>query len=373
MAGSIAGSLGLVDRRAVGIRESRGRAPPWGDMGTGPFPITRERPIIGSPPCGPNGPRLPMTPRPSSAIPPTGNHSPAAWLDAVLVRGLDEEPRAWLKASVERVEGGLVGPAFGGLLSVASRHAPREGLRPRPNDLSAASVQLPGWNPERWDTLEAMRIRLLLARPDLREASFASDLEDACRHGDEGELRAFYKGLGLLPEGGRFVLRAAEGCRTNVVPVFEAVACDSPFPYRHFDDIAWNQMVIKALFIGAPVPRIWGLDRRNNPELARMALDLVDERRSAGRAVQPELWLCLGSHAGERGKQAALLELTDPHSSGHAGALFALARAGEMESIPHIPQDNSDGLAALALISAGTTQRLDYLRLQESVGVASSS
>jgi hypothetical protein len=43
---------------------------------------------------------------------------------------------------------------------------------------------------------------------------------------------------------------------------------------------------------------VHGLDERLSGELARMALDLADERRSAGRPVNPLLWLCLGAHGG---------------------------------------------------------------------------
>ena len=52
--------------------------------------------------------------------------------------------------------------------------------------------------------------------------------------------------------------------------------------------------LLKALFVGAPLWRVYGLDKRIDAELARMALDLADERCSAHREVQPELWLCLG-------------------------------------------------------------------------------
>jgi len=174
-----------------------------------------------------------------------------------------------------------------------------------------------------------MRCRMLLARPDLEQDSFAQDLDEVCRHADEGELRALYKSLALLPDAHRFRARGAEGCRTNIVPVFESVACDTPFPFEHFDDLAWNQMLIKGLFIEAPLVRIYGLDRRLNPELARMALDLADERRSAGRVVQPELWMCLGTHGGQRGVESMQQELDGDHQAGRRAAYLGLARAGE--------------------------------------------
>ena len=253
-----------------------------------------------------------------------------SWLDAALGSHWAEAGAAWWTQALERVGGGLSGSAFGATLSVASRYAPRVDLDPGADALDRAHELLPGWNPERWDVLEATRACLLLSRPDLEEDSFASDLETLSQHADEGELRAIYKSLALLPEAGRFSTRAAEGCRTNIVPVFESVACDTPFPFAHFDDLAWNQMLIKGLFIGAPLVRVVGLDRRLNPELARMALDLADERRSAGRPVQPELWMCLGTHGGQRALDSLLHELASDHTAGRRAAYLGLARAGHV-------------------------------------------
>jgi hypothetical protein len=44
-------------------------------------------------------------------------------------------------------------------------------------------------------------------------------------------------------------------------------------------------MVIKAIFMDVAVSRIECLERRNGPELKRMARDYASERRAAGRPV----------------------------------------------------------------------------------------
>ncbi|MEO6711627.1 MAG: EboA domain-containing protein, partial [Planctomycetota bacterium] len=116
------------------------------------------------------------------------------------------------------------------------------------------------------------------------------------------------------------------GARTNIRAVFESAICDTPYPVRWFDDTAWRQCVIKALFIEAPLWRVHGLDTRLDSELARMALDLAEERRSAGRHVNPQLWLCLGPHAGERGLRALLLELEQGNPQARAAAALGLGR-----------------------------------------------
>ncbi|RDU98004.1 EboA domain-containing protein [Trinickia dinghuensis] len=218
------------------------------------------------------------------------------------------------------------------LFSLASRHA-------RASDalaLDAAEQRLlatlgPTCNTAQWNQLETLRIALLLASPDIDTDAFAGVFDRGCRFADLGESCALYRSLPLLPDGVRFVARACEGCRTNMRPVFEAVACDSPYPARHFDDVSWRQLVIKAVFLDVPLWRVDGLDERLSPELARMALDLVDERRSAGRPVPPQLWLCLGAYPGERGLQALKEEVVTGGEPGQRGVLLALGRAGALD------------------------------------------
>jgi hypothetical protein len=256
-----------------------------------------------------------------------------ALLQSLLEGRLDGAHRKWLDERLAEIAGGVPNDRFAILISLASRFAPRGELAPGPEELQRAEQILEGWNLERWSALDALRVALLLARHDLAEPGFPEALDDLFACADQGEAIALYRSLALLPEGERFLWRAAEGCRTNMIPVFEAVACDTPYPARFFDDVAWRQLVVKAVFIGAPLWRVVGLDRRLSPELARMALDLVDERRSARREVPHELWLCLGGHGGERGLASLERELASPSPLGRRAAGIALARAGEPERL----------------------------------------
>jgi hypothetical protein len=81
-----------------------------------------------------------------------------------------------------------------------------------------------------------------------------------------------------------------------VVPVFEAIACENPFPAAQFPELHFNQMALKAVFLGVALARMLGLAERRTPELARMAEDFAAERRAAGRTVPADLSL-LGSRA----------------------------------------------------------------------------
>jgi hypothetical protein len=256
----------------------------------------------------------------------TRPHESRELLAAMLRRRLPARAAAWLEASSDEIRGGVTSLRFASLLSLASREARRHALEPDAREADAAWQSLPGWRLEGWSVLDAARVCLVLAHPGLASSAFEGMLEECFRFADEGELCALYRSLAHLPGGHRFARRAAEGCRTNMRSVFEAVACDTPYPARCLDDLAWRQLVIKALFLGVPLARVHGAAERLSPELARMALDLADERRSAGREVPPDLWLCLGPFAGPRGIASLERELSSSNAPGRRTAALALAR-----------------------------------------------
>ena len=111
--------------------------------------------------------------------------------------------------------------------------------------------------------------------------------------GDNYERQALLEALSFLPEPERFLSTAIEACRTNNQAIFEAISCDNLYPSLQFPEPNFNQMVLKAIFIGSPLSRIMGLDERINPELARMAEDYASERRAAGRSVPDDMSLII--------------------------------------------------------------------------------
>ena len=104
------------------------------------------------------------------------------------------------------------------------------------------------------------------------------------------ELVALYQALPLLPHPELLAPRIAEGIRSNMKPVFNSVALDNPITAERLVQDAWNQTVLKALFIASPVARMVGADRRANPVLAQMLIDYARERIAAKRPVPVDLW-----------------------------------------------------------------------------------
>ncbi|MGG1948751.1 EboA domain-containing protein [Trinickia sp. NRRL B-1857] len=237
----------------------------------------------------------------------------------------------FLTAAFDEIKSGVSFLRFKQLLSLASRHVASDvTLDPNCDELRRFEREKADFDPVRWSLLETLRIALLLSFAEVANGDFPALFDRCFRFADHNETCALYRALPLLPYGPLLVARARQGCRTNMRTVFEAVACDSNFPVRHFDDASWCQLILKAVFIDVPLARIESLDTRLSPELARMALDFADERRSAGRDVPAQLWLCLGPYAGARGLAALRAELQGGTERGKQGALLALGRAGAL-------------------------------------------
>jgi len=110
------------------------------------------------------------------------------------------------------------------------------------------------------------------------------------RHADLNEQLALYKALPLYPASEGINNCLADGLRSNISSVFEAIAHNNPYPAWHLDTHRFNHLVLKALFIGSSLTPIVGLQQRNNAELARILMDTARERLAASRSVSPELW-----------------------------------------------------------------------------------
>lgn len=206
---------------------------------------------------------------------------------------LGADGRAWLQASVAGLGAPLDREGFATTFTAAARRVGR--AVPAPSAEALARLRAGGvtWSVESWELDDLTRAALLLrAAAALSPGAFEALVEETYRHGDSRERQAVLRTLALLPAPERFLPLAIEACRTSIQPLFEAIACENPYPAAHFPEPNFNQMVLKALFTGVALRRIRGLGDRITPELARMAADYASERRAAGRSVPADIgWL----------------------------------------------------------------------------------
>ncbi len=221
--------------------------------------------------------------------------APSAERVALLVewvrRAAGPEPAAWFMQTLAelRSNAGSLARAIG----LASRRLGKNDLSLTDEDLARAAALRPGFDPTGLTVDQAARIAFLLASEAADPAGFPRRLLDLHRTAELSESIAFLRGLALFAAGRELLPLAAEGVRSAVRPIFEAVAHRNPYPREMFGEASWNQMVLKALFIGSELAPIQGLDERANADLARVLLDYARERWAAGRPVSPELWRCV--------------------------------------------------------------------------------
>jgi len=223
--------------------------------------------------------------------------TPSDLLRNWISRQLSGAAKDWFDAQVKKLDTDTSNKTFDIAFGMAPRKLGKDDLTLTADDLAQAEAARPGWQPGLLSLDTAARIYFLIQASNDPSIPFAKRFKELHRTADVGELLALYFGLPLYPDPESLVALAADGLRTNIKAEFKAVAHNNPFPLEHFTENPWNNMILKALFIGVMLEPIQGIDQRANPELARILRDYAHERWAAERFVSPELWRCIGPFA----------------------------------------------------------------------------
>lgn len=214
-----------------------------------------------------------------------------------LAKQLEKPALAWLDQATQQLSENASEQILFTRFSAASRKVGKADLVLTEEEQQTANSLRVGWMPGNWSVDQITRTLLLLLFPSEDADRYVKALERLLSSADVAEQVAFYQSLPVLPYPERFIELAIEGLRTNITAVFNAIALQNPYPADYFDEAAWNQMVLKALFVESHLSKIQGLDDRANPKLARMLSDYAHERWAAGRSVNPQLWRSVGPFA----------------------------------------------------------------------------
>ena len=220
-----------------------------------------------------------------------------ALADEWIVRAVSDNAASWFRRAIESVRGASDGNALAAAIGLAPRRVGKADLSLTPDDRARARALRAGLDPSDWSIDQLARSALMVASYAGDDAAFAAHFDAFCSTAEINELIALCRGLPVYPAAERLEPRAREAVRSGMKPVFEAVAHRNPYPVEFFSEDAWNQMVVKAFFIGSRLWPIQQLDERGNPRLARMLVDLAQERWAAGRPVSGEVWRCVAPHA----------------------------------------------------------------------------
>ncbi len=251
------------------------------------------------------------------------------WLEA----RLEASALEWLRSQSSSLEAGAPENAFHLAFGQvprklgAANHVPLSATAPEQAEASAIH---PGWDLRDWTLDQAARAVVLLSLPtneaSVRTAEHGSSVRSVLalhQTADLGEHVALARALFLLPFAKDVLHVAREGIRSNMGDVFRAISQRNPYAATYFDEIAWNQMVAKCVFTDLPLRSIDGLDARANEALARMLLDLAQERHAAGRPLAVEAWRCVVPFSAFEREGEVLVFLANMLAHGGTGARAA--------------------------------------------------
>ncbi|MEG9327244.1 EboA domain-containing protein [Salinimicrobium catena] len=179
-------------------------------------------------------------------------------------------------------------------LIIAFSQVPRKIKRTQLNlgkeEIQQAQAARKNWHPENLNSEQAARILLLLSFSEAKPEEFAGSVKKLLNTADLNEQIAIFSGLPLYPHPEKFLQMAYDGTRNNATSVFDSITLENPYPTENFSEEAYNRLVLKAAFMERPFWKIVGIPERANRQLAELLLDLVSERWSAGREINPLLW-----------------------------------------------------------------------------------
>ena len=197
---------------------------------------------------------------------------------SALEERVSPERLAWVREAVSEIEADPT--AVRTRFPMAGRKVGRGPLRPdaSPDDVHA------------WTIDDAVRTLMLVALGDRVE----DELAELYRFGDAAERRGLLRALPYLPVGDRALGLIDDAIRTNDTRLVAAAL--GPYATEHLDDAAYDQAVLKCVFIGVPIAPLDGLPARATAGTARMLAAFVHERVAAGRDIPAEVWDVIDRH-----------------------------------------------------------------------------
>jgi len=221
-------------------------------------------------------------------------------LHAQLDKTVDEQGRAWLNQARQRLEKSDSDlEATANKLAFFSATAKRKlGLSVLSGEVASGFIQdaygqCDTIYLDHWSVTDAARVILLA--DTIASGKFSTDqLFQRCyRYGDGGERASLIKGLALINLSDQSTAFIIDVARTNSLELFSALVHKNPWPAVKFPVSAFNQVVLKSLFMGINISNMEGLRAGRNPELGRMAADYAQERLDAGREIPESIWLAV--------------------------------------------------------------------------------
>lgn len=199
---------------------------------------------------------------------------------------LSPDTWTWLSENLSSDDSRQINTAF----AVMPRKTGKSVIQISKDLISKVDHVKPGFTVENWTIDKLGRLCLLLHLDPAGKEKYIKTIENLFLAAEVSELVALYSSLPVLAWPDRWKLRCAEGIRSNIGLVLEAIMYHNPYPEKYLDEKAWNQLILKAFFTDKDIIQIPGIDERANAELALTLTDYAHERWAAKRKINPFLW-----------------------------------------------------------------------------------
>lgn len=205
----------------------------------------------------------------------------------IVYNKLLEKEISWLDKNVQLVAKEESGKTFLMTFSLIFRFIASEEVKWSTDELLFLEKIYPSFTETIWSKHSICRALLMTKLPQENNKKILTKLGATLGVNAQQD---FYKGLFFVENASALTFLIEDGIRTNVTDVFDAIALNNPYAVNFLTDDAWNQLVLKAIFMERPLYKLYRLTKRNNKKLALMLNDYIKERWSAGRTVSPEVW-----------------------------------------------------------------------------------
>jgi len=161
-----------------------------------------------------------------------------------------------------------------------------------------------------WNYADAGRALFILQTVAASAKHTQEIIKEYFQQGDEAEVAVITRLLILFDKAEELKPYAREVGRTNSMALYAALAQYNPYPAEYYTDHEFNQLVLKALFMGISIAPVSNLQKRANAELSQMCENYIKERVAADRSIPADIWLALEPYASQEGEALMISHLS---------------------------------------------------------------
>lgn len=204
----------------------------------------------------------------------------------IITSNCSAEKTEWLINQIKEIDSEKGIPSTKKIFSLIARKIKRADITIDTEDLEP---ELKNSGIATWDIQRLCRVWFLMQIEPLPKETYVQTIDNLFNDAEMHELAALYSALPYLAYPDSWISRCEEGIRSNLGNVLEAIMVENPYPAANLDDLAWNQLVLKAFFTEKDISKIIGFEDRMNDKLINSLRDYAAERTAAGRQVHKKI------------------------------------------------------------------------------------